>query len=245
MSFRRSSSSSRSGSASRHQQPRTYTNHGNLNVLPPSEILPNVSPELVIIVRKLLPRELPLNMHVRDVEYVERGFERLRGTLYMTTFRLVFAPDNELSHDNIIISGNKYIREFDIPLTSIFKIIEAPVDSQPGFTSYLNKHQTGSETRTFSIVTRDFRQISFTKSSDTRSNTIGVKQFQVSTTKMENYIEALKVHTRFQQKEYLYPYRALESYQIDDSSQRSHRSQSFSTMTIGRATDDDIGQISR
>lgn len=41
-------------------------------------------------------------MHVRDVEYVERGFERLRGTLYMTTFRLVFAPDNELSHENIV-----------------------------------------------------------------------------------------------------------------------------------------------
>lgn len=85
-----------------------------------------------------------MNMHVRDVEYAERGCERLKGTLYMTTFRLVFAPDNELNHDNIvrywkseipaamiiavllqIISGNKYLGEFDIPLTSIFKIIEA------------------------------------------------------------------------------------------------------------------------
>ena len=41
-------------------------------------------------------------MHVRDVEYVERGCERLRGTLYMTTFRLVFAPDNEFNQDNVV-----------------------------------------------------------------------------------------------------------------------------------------------
>lgn len=39
--------------------------------------------------------ELPLNVHVRHVEYVENGSERLTGTLYMTTFRLVFAPDTE------------------------------------------------------------------------------------------------------------------------------------------------------
>jgi len=38
-------------------------------------------------------------MHVRDVEYIENGHQRLTGTLYMTTFRLVFAPDQE--NDNI------------------------------------------------------------------------------------------------------------------------------------------------
>jgi hypothetical protein len=43
-------------------------------------------------------------MHVRNVEYTEHGCERLIGTLYMTTFRLVFAPDEE-TENNILVSN--------------------------------------------------------------------------------------------------------------------------------------------
>lgn len=46
--------------------------------------------------------ELPFNTHVRDVEYLENGSERLTGTLYLTTFRLVFAPDNELENNSLV-----------------------------------------------------------------------------------------------------------------------------------------------
>lgn len=41
-------------------------------------------------------------MHVRNVEYLENGCERLNGTLYMTIFRLVFAPDNEIENQNLV-----------------------------------------------------------------------------------------------------------------------------------------------
>ena len=34
-------------------------------------------------------------MNVHDVEYKENGYEHLIGTLYMTTFRLIFAPDKQ------------------------------------------------------------------------------------------------------------------------------------------------------
>jgi len=70
-------------------------------------------------IRKLLPRlclnyllisyekficleELPLNIHVHNVEYIENRCERLIGTLYMTTFRLVFAPDQETENNNLV-----------------------------------------------------------------------------------------------------------------------------------------------
>ncbi len=46
--------------------------------------------------------ELPLNIHVRNVDYIENGCERLSGTLYMTKFRLVFAPDNETGNNNLV-----------------------------------------------------------------------------------------------------------------------------------------------
>lgn len=46
--------------------------------------------------------ELLLNVHVRNVEYIEYGCERLSGTLYMTIFRLVFAPDNEIENNNLV-----------------------------------------------------------------------------------------------------------------------------------------------
>jgi len=46
--------------------------------------------------------ELPLHIHVRNVDYIENGCERLSGTLYMTTFRLVFSPDNETRNNNLV-----------------------------------------------------------------------------------------------------------------------------------------------
>ncbi len=46
--------------------------------------------------------ELLLNTHVRNVEYIEHGCERFSGTLYMTIFRLVFAPDNEMENNNLV-----------------------------------------------------------------------------------------------------------------------------------------------
>jgi len=56
--------------------------------------------------------ELILNIHVRNVEYIEHGCERFSGTLYMTIFRLVFAPDNEIENNNLVrifyMSKNHY-----------------------------------------------------------------------------------------------------------------------------------------
>ncbi len=46
--------------------------------------------------------EIPLNIHVHNVEYIENRCERLIGTLYMTTFRLVFAPDQETENNNLV-----------------------------------------------------------------------------------------------------------------------------------------------
>lgn len=43
--------------------------------------------------RLFLSEELPLNMHVRHVEYIENGSKHMTGSLYMTTFRLIFAPE--------------------------------------------------------------------------------------------------------------------------------------------------------
>ncbi len=48
-------------------------------------------------------------MHVRHVEYIENGYKRLIGTLYMTTFRLVFAPDNENEDNNVVYNYLKKI----------------------------------------------------------------------------------------------------------------------------------------
>ncbi len=46
-------------------------------------------------------------MHVHHVEYIENGYERLIGTLYMTTFRLVFAPDKETEVNNSVCNIQK------------------------------------------------------------------------------------------------------------------------------------------
>lgn len=41
-------------------------------------------------------------MHVRHVEYMENGSEILTGTLYMTTFRVVFAPEREPNQNDLV-----------------------------------------------------------------------------------------------------------------------------------------------
>lgn len=46
--------------------------------------------------------EFLLNIHVRNVEYYEYGCPRLTGTLYMSIFRLVFAPDNEIENNPFV-----------------------------------------------------------------------------------------------------------------------------------------------
>jgi hypothetical protein len=46
-------------------------------------------------------------MHVHNVEYIENGYERLTGSLYMTTFRLVFAPDKEREDNNLVCNIQK------------------------------------------------------------------------------------------------------------------------------------------
>lgn len=56
-----------------------------------------------------------MNVHVRNVEYIEYGCERFSGTLYMTIFRLVFAPDNEIEPNNLVRIfpyENKKVQEF-------------------------------------------------------------------------------------------------------------------------------------
>jgi hypothetical protein len=45
-------------------------------------------------------------MHVHDVEYIENGHEHLIGTLFMTTFRLIFAPDKETDDQNLMVDLN-------------------------------------------------------------------------------------------------------------------------------------------
>ena len=49
-------------------------------------------------------------MHVRDVEYIENGSEHLTGTLYMTTFRVVFAPDRETNDTNLVDENSHHRR---------------------------------------------------------------------------------------------------------------------------------------
>ncbi len=39
---------------------------------------------------------------MHHVEYIENGCERLIGTLYMTTFRLVFAPDRDVEDNRLV-----------------------------------------------------------------------------------------------------------------------------------------------
>ncbi|CAF0998790.1 unnamed protein product, partial [Adineta steineri] len=144
MSFRRNDIRTRSISTGRRQQTRFYSNESDTDLASNIDSIPNNLPELSRIVRKLLPQEIPVKVHVRNVDYIENECEQLSGTLYLTIFRLVFAPDNEVENNNFIVSGNKYISEYDIPLTSIYKIVVAPVDSRLGFKSFLNENQIQS-----------------------------------------------------------------------------------------------------
>ncbi|CAF3506342.1 unnamed protein product [Rotaria sp. Silwood1] len=243
MSFRRNIRT-RSVSAGRQQQSRFYSNESNTDLSSGKDSLPNVLPEVTKIVRKLLPQEIPLNTHVRNVEYIENSCERLNGTLYMTVFRLVFAPDNEITTNNRIFSENKYIGEYDIPLTSIYKIDVAPVNSRSGLKSFLSENKIQSETRAFTITTRVYKilffLLNFAKSNSTNNKP------EVSVSKMETYIDALKVHCRFQNKEQLYPYLAMQQTSINNRSpryQHGHQVPSIIISSSGRSMDDDTGDF--
>ena len=50
----------------------------------------------------LCPEETPLNVHVQHVECTEHGCEWLSGALYMTTFRLIFAPAREAEENRFV-----------------------------------------------------------------------------------------------------------------------------------------------
>ncbi|CAF1128245.1 unnamed protein product [Rotaria sp. Silwood1] len=240
MSFRRNSLGSLTSSVNRQQNPRMFANDPNIDLVTKNDALQSILPEFIKIVRKLLPQELPFNMYVHNVEYTEGGCNRLVGTLYMTNFRIVFAPDDETDENTLISSGNKYIGDYDIPLTSIYKINVAPVNARAGFKSFLNDNQIQSETRTFTIITRDFRNITFTKCSVTKSNTTDTKQQQLSITKMEKYIDALKFHCRFQHKEQLYLYIALQQNSKKQLSPRNNHSYTLSTMASISLQDHDL-----
>ncbi|CAF3948702.1 unnamed protein product [Rotaria sp. Silwood2] len=244
MSFRRNSFGNLSSSVNRQEKSQMYANDPNIDLVTQNDVLQSILPEFIKIVRKLLPQELPFNMYVHNVEYTEGGCKRLVGTLYMTNFRLVFAPDDEADENHLISSGNKYIGDYDIPLASIYKINVAPVNSRAGFKSFLNENQIQSETRTFTIITRDFRNITFTKCSVTKSNTTGIKQQQFSVTKMEKYIDALKFHSRFQHKEQLYLFIALQQNSTKKLSPKNNHNYTLSTMTSPPLFDLDLADYS-
>ncbi|UJR31099.1 hypothetical protein I4U23_018607 [Adineta vaga] len=217
MSARRNSFGNRSMSINRQQQQTSkYTDDSEIDLATKNDASLNILPELMKSIRRLLPQEIPLNMSVRQVEYIENRCERRIGTLYLTTFRLVFMPDQETEHNQFIITGNKYIGEYDIPLTSIYKIHVAPVDSRSGFKSFLNENQIQSETRTFTIITRVI----------TKSNT-GTKQSSTAVTNMETV-------SQFQSKQQLYPYLAMQQ----NSSDINSRDFIFKSISKARSIDD-------
>ncbi|CAF1037328.1 unnamed protein product [Adineta ricciae] len=233
MSSRRNSFGNRSKNFNRQSETHNHADDSEIDLATKNDGSLNILPELMKNIRKLLPREFPLNMYVRQVEYIENQCEHLIGTLFMTTFRLVFVPDRETECNAFIISENKYIGEYDIPLASIYKIHVAPVDSRSGFKSFLNENQIQSETRTFTIITRDFRRVTFTKCSVTKSNT-GTKQSSASVTNMETYINALRRHSQFQSKDQLYPYLAMQQ----SSSDVVSRDYTHDSLSNTRSVDD-------
>ncbi|CAF2043973.1 unnamed protein product [Rotaria magnacalcarata] len=228
MAVRRNGIHNRSGSIDLYQPSRFDYHDSTSDLSTRIDSSPNILPELTKIVRELLPHETPLKEHVRDVKYRETGCECLNGTLYLTIFRLVFAPDNAIKNNNIIASENKYISEYDIPLTSIYKIDIAPVNSQSGFKSFLNENQIQTETRTFTIITRDFRNITFSKCLVTNLKlTDNVSELSVS--KMETYINALRFHCRCQEKSQLYPYFIIQQPSKNNLTSRRSRGHSVSS----------------
>ena len=64
-------------------------------------------------------------MHVRDVKYSENGCERFSGTLYMTTFRLVFAPDNELETTNVVSTTHSMFTQHSQLMTYCFSFLRS------------------------------------------------------------------------------------------------------------------------
>ncbi|CAF0810401.1 unnamed protein product [Adineta ricciae] len=245
MSFHRNTVRTRSISTGPHQSSRFYSNESESDDSSRIDYIPSILPEIAKIVRKLLPQETPLHVHVRNVEYIENGCQRLNGTLYMTIFRLIFAPDNDIDSNNLIASGNRYIGEYDIPLASIYRIIVAPVDSRSGFRSFLNENQIQSETRSFTIITRDFRNLTFSKCSVTKSNSLGSKQ-QTSTSQMEKYISSLQIQYRCQHKEQLYLFHLIQKPPANNLNSRHPRSRALSPITSsssGRSADDEIADF--
>ncbi|CAF3950648.1 unnamed protein product, partial [Rotaria magnacalcarata] len=142
------------------------------------------------VVRKLLPQELPFDMYVPNVNYLEGGCKNLIGNLYLSNFRLVFVPDNS-TDDNLL----------------------------------------------------DFRNITFTKCSVTKAYTIDSKNQQVSLTKMEKYIEALKAYSRIQQREQLYLYAAIQQYPAKKFMSKDNRSYTSSKLANRNFSENEISDL--
>ncbi|CAF1554362.1 unnamed protein product [Rotaria magnacalcarata] len=243
MSFRRKTFGSFSESVQQQQQSQMYTHDLNNDLVTQNDALQSILPKFMEVVRKLLPQELPFDMYVPNVNYLEGGCKNLIGNLYLSNFRLVFVPDNSTDDNLLICSGNKYIGEYDIPLASIYKINVAPVNARTGFKSFLNENQIQSETRTFTIITRDFRNITFTKCSVTKAYTIDSKNQQVSLTKMEKYIEALKAYSRIQQREQLYLYAAIQQYPAKKFMSKDNRSYTSSKLANRNFSENEISDL--
>ncbi|CAF3382193.1 unnamed protein product [Rotaria socialis] len=243
MSFRRKTFGSLSESFQQQQQSQMYTPDLNNDLVTQNDALQSILPKFMEVVRKLLPQELPFDMYVPNVKYLEGGCKSLIGNLYLSNFRLVFVPDNSTDDNLLICSGNRYIGEYDIPLASIYKINVAPVNARTGFKSFLNENQIQSETRTFTIITRDFRSITFTKCSVTKAYTIDSKNQQVSLTKMEKYIEALKAYSRAQQREQLYLYAAIEQYPAKQFVSKDNRSYTSSKLANRNFSQNEISDL--
>ncbi|CAF0890205.1 unnamed protein product [Rotaria sordida] len=86
---------------------------------------------------------------------------------------------------------------------------------------------------------KDFRNITFTKCSVTKSNTATIKQPEISVTKMEKYIDALKFHSRFQSREQLYLYTALQQSSTKRFSPKYNRGYILSSMGSSPLLDHD------
>ncbi|CAF2239268.1 unnamed protein product [Rotaria magnacalcarata] len=203
MSFRRKTFGSFSESVQQQQQSQMYTHDLNNDLVTQNDALQSILPKFMEVVRKLLPQELPFDMYVPNVNYLEGGCKNLIGNLYLSNFRLVFVPDNS-TDDNLLIQ---------------------------------------SETRTFTIITRDFRNITFTKCSVTKAYTIDSKNQQVSLTKMEKYIEALKAYSRIQQREQLYLYAAIQQYPAKKFMSKDNRSYTSSKLANRNFSENEISDL--
>ncbi|CAF3758454.1 unnamed protein product [Rotaria magnacalcarata] len=190
MSFRRKTFGSFSESVQQQQQSQMYTHDLNNDLVTQNDALQSILPKFMEVVRKLLPQELPFDMYVPNVNYLEGGCKNLIGNLYLSNFRLVFVPDNS-TDDNLL----------------------------------------------------DFRNITFTKCSVTKAYTIDSKNQQVSLTKMEKYIEALKAYSRIQQREQLYLYAAIQQYPAKKFMSKDNRSYTSSKLANRNFSENEISDL--